>query len=449
LADATEPLDGNFEGVGIEFRIQNDTLMVVNPVAGGPSEKVGILAGDRIVVVDGDSISGPELSNKLVMKLLKGPRNTKVDVTVVRKNAKKTFDFTITRGTIPINSLQVAYNIDANTGYIKISRFAEKTYDELLEALTKIRAQNLDNLILDLRNNGGGYLRTAISISDEFLRPEKMIVYTEGKAQDRQEYLSTRMGKLDDINLVVLINENSASASEIVAGAIQDNDRGTIIGRRSFGKGLVQEPIQFSDGTVVRLTIARYYTPTGRCIQKPYGEGIDYEDDYADRYNSGELFSEDSIAVGDTLKYYTPGGKVVYGGGGIMPDIFVPIDTSYTSDYFYAIAYQGLINQFAFDYSDKNRTSILKKYTYADDFVSGFEVDETLMSTFIDFTKGQDVTFDEEGYASSKNELKSRLKANIARDFWQDEGYYKCILKSDPVLLKTLEYFKNPAIANK
>lgn len=220
LADATEPLDGNFEGVGIEFRIQNDTLMVVNPVAGGPSEKVGILAGDRIVVVDGDTISGPELSNKKVMKLLKGPRNTKVDVTVVRKNAKKTFDFTITRGTIPINSLQVAYNIDANTGYIKISRFAERTYDELLEALTKLRAQNLDNLILDLRNNGGGYFRTAISISDEFLRPEKMIVYTEGKAQDKQEYLSTRMGKLDDINLVILINENSASASEIVAGAI-------------------------------------------------------------------------------------------------------------------------------------------------------------------------------------------------------------------------------------
>ena len=447
LADATEPLNGNFEGVGIEFRIQNDTLMVVNPIAGGPSEKVGILAGDRIIIIDGDTISGPELKNSKVMKLLKGPGGTDVNVTVVRKNTNKTFDFTITRGTIPINSLEFAYRVDSKTGYIKISRFAENTYQEMLDGLSKIKAQQLDNIILDLRNNGGGYLRTAISMVDEFLEANKMIVFTEGKAQKRKDYKSTRMGGLDDINLVILINENSASASEIVSGAIQDNDRGTIIGRRSFGKGLVQEPIQFSDGTMVRLTVARYYTPTGRCIQKPYGKGIDYEHDYAERYDSGELFSKDSINQGDTLKYYTPKGKVVYGGGGIMPDIFVPIDTSYTSDYFYDVAYQGLITQFTFDYADRNRKNLKNTYPSVDDYVAKFKVDNRVLAEFNKFTDKKEVDrSDVNSYNKSIEEIKKRIKSGIARDIWHNEGYYKCVLQDDPVLKKALEYFENPAI---
>jgi len=449
IVDATEKLDGNFEGVGIEFRIQNDSLVVVNPIAGGPSAKVGLLAGDRITIIDGDTISGPELKNQKVMKMLKGEGGTEVDVTVYRRNSGKSFDFTITRGTIPINSVDVALKLNKNTGYVKITRFAERTYEEMIDGLDKLDGYQLENLILDFRNNGGGYLTTATRIADEFLSKDKMIVYTEGKSQKRKEYKATRRGNFEEINLIVLINENSASASEIVAGAMQDNDRATVIGRRSFGKGLVQEPMRFSDGTVVRLTVARYYMPSGRCIQKPYGVGIDYDGDYIDRYDSGELLSEDSVAIDDSLSFYTSEGRIVYGSSGIMPDIFVPIDTTYTSDYFYEIAYQGLINQFAFDYSDKNRSAINNQYKSSDDFAKRFFIDEEIENEFHRFADENGVKRNVEGFKKAENEIKSRLKSNIARVFWQNEGYYKCSIVDDPILNKCLEHFREAGFVEK
>lgn len=448
LAQANESLDGNFEGVGVEFRIQDDTLIVANPIPGGPSERAGILAGDRILIVDGENISGPELTNKKVTKILKGPGGTDVHVAVKRRGAKQLLEFDITRGSIPIHSLDAAFRLNDETGYIKISTFGRRTYNEMLEGLEKINARQLKNLILDLRNNGGGYLNIAVDMADEFLKQDQMIVYTEGKNQSRVDYKSSRQGKLDDVNLVVLVNENSASASEIVAGAIQDNDRGTIIGRRSFGKGLVQEPLHYKDGTMVRLTVARYYTPTGRCIQKPYGEGIDYDGDAEKRYEKGELFSQDSILFDDSLKFVTPGGKTVYGGGGIMPDIFVPIDTSYTSDFFYDVAYGGLIDQYAFNYVDKNRKALKSKYNSVDDFTDQFTTSDIDFDDFLSFAAAKEVDAPSaEDLDLSKGELLSRIRANIARSMWQNEGYFKSTVGEDPVIKEALQHFGNGNIA--
>ena len=321
LQGLSESLDGEFEGIGVEFTVNNDTVIVINPVEGGPSEKIGIHPGDRIVEVDGENIAGIGIENSRVIELLKGPSNTEVDVKIFRKGESGLLPFTITRGYIPIKSIAVALPIDAYTGYIKLIRFAKTTVDEFKEAMNKINVGKLNNLVLDLRGNGGGYLQTAVSLADEFLGENNLVVYTEGKAQKRKTYPATEKGKLENINIIILIDEGSASASEVLAGAIQDNDRGIIIGRRSFGKGLVQDQLFFDDESALRLTIARYYTPTGRSIQKPYGEGIDYGNDYFTRLENGELLYADSISFPDSLKFTTPNGKIVYGGGGIMPDI--------------------------------------------------------------------------------------------------------------------------------
>ena len=338
-----EPLQGNFEGIGISFNIHKDTLLVTSIISGGPSEKVGIRAGDRILQVDGKNIAGTGIKNNDVFEMLRGEKGTTVELQVLRRNSDGLLDFSIVRDKIPIHSLDASYMLDDETGFIKLNKFSATTTQEFTEAVKDLRSKNMQNLILDLRGNGGGYLKTAIAMADEFLEPGKLIVYTEGKSYPRNYTYATETGSFEKGRLVVLIDEGSASASEIVSGAVQDWDRGLIIGRRSFGKGLVQRPIPLPDGSSVRLTIQKYYTPSGRCIQKPYDEGVEaYRKERLERYSSGEFFTLDSLKMPDSLKYFTQNNRIVYGGGGIMPDIFVPVDTSQTSDYFVDLSRKGV-----------------------------------------------------------------------------------------------------------
>ena len=387
LQASNEPLKGNFEGVGIEFNVLDDTIRVISAIPGGPAEAVGVQAGDKIIKVNGKNVAGIKITSKDVMEKLKGKGKTKVKVIIMRTGKSQLLDFTITRGTIPIHSIDIAYMVNAETGYIKISRFAATTYDEYISAFVKLKKTGMKQLIIDLRGNGGGYLNTAVDIADECLSAGKEIVYTQGKARPRKGYKATRKGSFENGKLVVLIDDGSASASEILAGAIQDNDRGTIIGRRSFGKGLVQEQSEFTDGSAMRLTIARYYTPTGRCIQKSYSDGLQayYNEEYK-RYQSGEFEYADSMKIADSLKFKTPAGKIVYGGGGITPDVFVPLDTVGRSHYLNEIIYKGLVNDFAFSYTDKERTK-LKGYRTAQNFNSSFFISNAVFDEFVAYTK--------------------------------------------------------------
>lgn len=434
-----EPLKGHFEGIGIEFNIVKDTIFVVSAIPGGPAEGVGIMAGDKIVQVEGKSVAGIKITNQGVMDKLKGPGGTKVKVGILRRGKTKPLNFTITRGTIPIYSIDVAYMVAPTVGYIKISRFAATTYDEYISAFDKLKRKGMKKLIVDLRGNGGGFLNTAVDIADEFLSNGKGIVYTEGKARSRQDYKATGRGFFEKGDLVILIDDGSASASEILAGAIQDNDRGTIVGRRSFGKGLVQEQSEFSDGSGMRLTIARYYTPTGRCIQKPYDDGAEaYYQEEGMRFKNGELESADSIKTNDSLKYKTPGGKIVYGGGGITPDVFVPLDTSGHTPYLALVSYSGLINDFAFDYADKNRKQ-LKAYKSFEVFNREFDVDKNLFSAFVSYAEKNKVPKNAKQINKSETLIKLQLKALIARNIWNNEGFYPVILSNDNVLKKAIE----------
>ena len=431
LASYTEPLEGNFDGIGVEFLIQADTVRVVSAIEGGPSEELGIMAGDKIIGVDGENIAGVEIKNEDVVKHLKGPRGTTVNVEILRN--KKVIPFTITRGTIPINSVVTSQLLDNTTGYIKISRFARTTYDEFMSHMGRLRAEGMEDIVLDLRGNGGGYLNAAVQISEEFLQKGQLVVYTEGKASPKRSYYASKSGEYSEMPLAILINEGSASASEILAGAIQDNDRGLIIGRRSFGKGLVQEHLSLPDHSALRLTVARYYTPTGRSIQKPYGKGVDYEDDYEIRFEHGEMMYQDSIVFPDSLKYTTPGGRTVYGGGGIMPDIFVGIDTVGASQYLSIVSYQGLLNQFGFDYADGHRIA-LQNYTSYKDFKQRFEITDDLLKDFVSYSSEKGIEADDKGIRTSKEVLKIRIKAYIARNIWGNDGYYSIMNQDDNVL---------------
>jgi carboxyl-terminal processing protease len=434
-----EPLQGNFEGIGVEFNIVEDTVRVVAAIPGGPAEGVGVQAGDKIVLVDGKNIAGIKIANKGVMEKLKGKGGTKVKISVKRNGKKNLLDFTITRGTIPIYSIDASYMLASSVGYIKISRFAATTYDEYMAAFEKLQQQGMQKLVVDLRGNGGGFLNTAVDIADEFLPDGKSIVYTEGKARPRKDFFATKRGSFENGNLFILIDDGSASASEILAGAVQDNDRGTLIGRRSFGKGLVQEQSDFTDGSAIRLTIARYYTPTGRCIQKPYTHGMDeyYDEEFA-RYKNGELESADSIKVSDSLKYKTPGGKVVYGGGGIIPDAFVPIDTTGRTLYLSEIIYGGLINDFAFNYSDKERVK-LKAYKTFEAFNKSFQITPQLLNEFVTYAEKSGVKRNDKEIAQSAALIKTQLKALISRNIWGIETYYPIIQERDLVIKKALE----------
>lgn len=449
LQAMNEPLEGNFDGIGVEFHIQEDTIMVVSAISGGPSEELGIRAGDRIIKVDGKNVANIDISNSQVMQLLRGPSGTSVKVTIFRRSNGETRDYTIVRGKIPIYSVDVGYMLNSKTGYIKVSHFADKTYDEYLAYFMKLKEQGMENLVLDLRGNPGGYLKTAIQLTDEFLPDRKLIVYTQGRSRPKESYSATSRGYFESGKLVVLIDEGSASASEIVSGALQDWDRATIIGRRSFGKGLVQEQSEFPDGSAIRLTVARYFTPTGRSIQKPYEEGYDdYSNELLARLKRGELISEDSIHFADSLKYTTPGGKTVYGGGGIMPDLFVPIDTSGTAGFYSSVNSRGLITQFAYDYLDQHRSSF-QKFTDFADYNKKFVADEEVYDEFLRFAVKNGVDPDEAGREEARPFIGTQIKALIARQIWKNDGFYPVIHSIDQTLKKALDVIEGRPTAHR
>ncbi len=443
LKDANESLVGNFEGIGIEFRIVSDTINVVQVIPGGPSEKIGLRSGDRIIRINDTVVAGIKLENQDVVKKLRGPRGTKVNVTVYRPEIAGEADFVITRDIIPLYSVDVSYMVDDTIGYIKVSKFSATTPEEFDDALQNLREQGCTKLILDLRGNVGGYLESATKMADEFLGDEKLIVYTEGNNRPRQYMYATRSGRLEDEALCILIDEGSASASEILAGAIQDNDRGVIIGRRSFGKGLVQQQLELEDGSAVRLTVARYYTPTGRCIQRPYNNGQEaYYDDLLMRLRTGELNNQDSIKFPDSLKYYTPGGKVVYGGGGIMPDIYVPIDTGKFYGYYNQLINKGLIYQFAYDFADRNRDRLLNAYPDAAGFIEQYAVDGALLDKLIAYSAEKGLARDENGLNSTRTMIVNLLKAYIGRNLFNDEAFYPILNQDDKIFLRAVEEMK-------
>jgi len=440
--EANDPLLGSFEGIGVQFRMENDTVTVINPVSGGPSEKLGIRAGDRIVKVDGKNIAGIKISTNDVMRKLKGPKGTEVAVTIFRRSVTGLLDFTITRDVIPTYSMDIAYMPEPEIGYIRLSSFSTSTHNEVHQALETLLKDGMTKLILDLRGNGGGVMKTAIEVADEFIGDGELIVYTEGMHHEREVANASGDGLFEKGDLLILIDEGSASASEIVAGAIQDHDRGTIMGRRSFGKGLVQEQLDFKDGSALRLTVARYYTPTGRCIQKSYKDGLDvYNGDYYHRYMTGELEHPDSIKFPDSLKYKTPKGKIVYGGGGIMPDIYVPLEKDSSLQYYNQCINKGLVYQFAFDYTDRNRNQLMR-FKDVDKFDAGFNISESLYNEFIREAGNKGVKRQGRDLTKSDRYIKTMLKAYIGRNLLDNDGFYPILNTIDPGFLKAVEMMK-------
>ena len=445
MEEANEPIEGNFEGIGVMFNIQKDTVVVINTISKGPSERVGVKAGDRIVKVNDSLFVGKKINNRLVVKTLKGPSGTEVKISVKRRGFPDLLNFDIKRDRIPVKSVDVAYIIAPKTAYIKISKFSMTTYNEFKKAIIKLKAQGVNAWILDLRGNGGGIMQAAVNIADEFLDAGKLIVYTKGKARARKDIIADDRGLCKKDKLVVLIDEWSASASEILAGALQDNDRGEIVGRRSFGKGLVQEPTFFPDNSGLRLTIARYYTPTGRCIQKSYGKDLeDYYMDLNKRYKHGEFTQADSIHFNDSLKFVTKGGKVVYGGGGIMPDYFVPVDTSGNSNYLKKIVARGLIYKFAFQYVDQHRKQLSEYKNYKT--LNKHLLEEHIWSQFVNFAKNNGVPRDDRGIKKSKDLIENYLLAYINRNVLDDDGFYPTLLLRDKTVKKALEVLKTEKI---
>lgn len=441
LQSMNEPLEGNFDGIGVQFNIQNDTVVVVGVIPSGPSEKRGILAGDRIVKVNDTLIAGVKITNEKVIKKLKGKKGTKVYLKILRKHEKELLSFEIIRDQIPLFSVDASFMLTDNIGYIKISKFAKTTQIEFKKAVTRLRKLGMQKIVVDLRGNGGGYMDAAIKLSDEFLDEKKLIVFTKGKARPKTPYYATSLGFCQDIELAVLIDEFSASASEIFAGAIQDNDRGFVIGRRSFGKGLVQEPVVFADGSELRLTISRYYTPTGRCIQKSYTHGVDeYYHDISDRMTKGEFEKTDSIKFADSLKFKTPKGHIVYGGGGIMPDEFVPFDTTWYTPYFMKINNKGLIARFAFQYADDNRTKLKAQ---VDVKMLGKYLDkQPIVEEFIIYAEKNGIVRNTAAIEKSHKIIQTQLKAFIARNIFDDKGFYPIILEIDNTVSKAIEMLK-------
>ena len=426
-----EPLQGEFSGIGIQFNLKQDTLYVIQTIPNGPSERVGMLPGDRIIYVNDTTIAGVKIKNTDIQKKLRGKKGTKVTVKVKRGTHPELITFVITRDKIPLHSVDAAYMLDEKTGYIKISSFGAKTYNEMIDKLHLLKKQGMRQLVVDLSDNGGGYMDAAIQMVNEFLDDEQLIVYTEGLNQSRAEAKANGRGEFKDMKLVVIMSQYSASASEIFAGAIQDWDRGLVLGRRSFGKGLVQRPFKFEDGSMMRLTVARYHTPSGRCIQKPYvkGDKKGYDADLLTRYNAGEYYNIDSIQFNDSLKYTSlKNHRVVYGGGGIMPDVFVPVDTTEYSKYYRDMLAKGVIYQFALDYVDKNRKALKSSYSNVEKFDQFFSLSDDDMQAFIAAGEKEKVVFNEEQYATSKEVFKCYLKGLIARDLYTEDNAFNIIV---------------------
>lgn len=443
LNEVNENLYGSFDGIGVSFRIEKDTITIIETIKGGPSEKAGILAGDRIVYVGDTLVAGTKVTNKDAMRLLKGPKKTKVDVKIKRRGIDDLLDFTITRDAIPTYSLDVAYMIDNNIGFIKLNKFSQTTHKEFVDAIRKLQKEGMTQLILDLRGNTGGYLGEAVGIADEMLRDNNLIVYTEGEHRDRSYIFARHRGLWEDKDVVVLIDEGSASASEIVAGALQDNDRGVIIGRRSFGKGLVQEQFNLGENGALRLTVARYYTPTGRCIQKPFsGDKAEYLlEEYA-RYETGEMFNIDSIHFADSLKYITPGGKTVYGGGGIMPDIYVPLENDSTQYFFNKMANAGVLFQYAFDYSDSHRKDIMN-YGDGMTFNEKFVFTDAMFKELMKRAEEKNIKGNKADKVKARELAEPLFKAYVARNVFGDEAFYPIYEPMDDILQKALETLRH------
>ena len=426
-----EPLQGEFSGVGIQFNMNKDTLYVIQTVPGGPSERVGVLAGDRIIYVNDTIIAGVKMKNSDIQKRLRGKKGTNVTIKVKRPGVKELITFRITRDNIPLHSIDAQYMLDERTGYLRISRFGAKTHEEMMDALHELKKQGMTQLIMDLSDNGGGYLNAAIDMCNEFLDRGQLMVYTEGQNAPRNEANANGWGNYKDLHMVVMVNQYSASAAEIFAGAMQDWDRAVVVGRRTFGKGLVQRPFKFDDGSMMRLTVARYYTPSGRCIQKPYNRGDKkaYEHELLDRANEGEYYSLDSIQFNDSLRYTTRlNGRTIYGGGGVMPDVYVPVDTSEYSTYYRDMTAKGIINQYVISYVDKHRKDIAKQYKTVKDFDNGFIVTDEMMRDFIARGEQDSVKYDEEKYRVSEQLLKDIIKGLIARDVYGDQSAYSIII---------------------
>ena len=446
-----EPLQGNFEGIGVQFNIADDTLLVIQTISGGPSQRVGILPGDRIVSVNDTAIAGVKMAREEMMKRLRGPKGTEARLGVVRRGTGEPMTFVVTRDKIPVNTLEAAYMIAPKTGYIRLGSFGQTSHDEVTEAMDKLMKQGMKDLILDLQDNGGGYLQAAVDIANEFLEAGQLIVYTEGRRVPRQDFEAAGGGRFRKGRLVVLVNEYSASASEIVTGAVQDWDRGYVVGRRTFGKGLVQRPIPFPDGSMIRLTVAHYYTPSGRCVQKPYGDGTDYQKDLLNRFNNGEFSHADSIHLPDSLKYATKVmGRTVYGGGGIMPDLFVPIDTVSYTRYHRELVAKGVINQANLYFIDKYRKQWERQYPTFAKYEKQFEVTDEMLDVVLKKAEEAKVTFDEAAWQASLPLLRTQLKALIARDLWEQSDYFQIINTTSETIRAALDYLKkNSPISRK
>lgn len=444
--EMNEPLQGSFEGIGVQFNMVKDTLLVIQPVVNGPSERVGILAGDRIVSVNDTAIAGVKMSKEDIMKRLRGAKGSKVRLGVVRRGIAGILKFTVVRDKIPVKTLDAAYMIRPHVGYIRIGSFGVTTYNEFMKAVETLKASGMKDLILDLQENGGGYLMAAVQIANEFLHNSDLIVYTQGRKVPRQDYCADGSGRLLDGKVFVLINEYTASAAEIVTGAIQDQDRGTVVGRRSFGKGLVQRPIDLPDGSMIRLTIAHYFTPSGRCIQKPYkkGDAIDYAMDIEKRFEHGELYSADSIHFADSLKYYTlRKHRVVYGGGGIMPDVFVPLDTTQYTKFFRQMAARSYIINANLKYIDVNRKQLKKQFATFNDFNARFEVPQSLIDDVVQAAEKDKIKpKDQQELQATLPQLRRQLKALIARDLWDMSEYFQVINETNPIVVKAVGLLK-------